>query len=447
MDVKWRNLLSWLHDHGMDTSDNSLLVERRLTYPGTEHYGLYAKKALSPKTTLFTIPRTALLNRKTLSSYYGIAAKSLSAMQMISLHLLLHRPLPDRESLDPLFGPYISTLPQNFDYHPLSWTTKRNIGPSLDILPPDAFWALQDLSSKFRNDLAAVSSFVHDHAHILEAASKAPSEFMEDNESLVHDYLWAWLNVNTRCIFHQIKNSPSDPDNITLCPILDFANHSSHLPGMNPPSPGNGNLRSNLYRDFSLLSPSDSSVDADSELHLQYGAHCNRVLFIEYGFVLSADSIPEDQRTLEVNVDDIVEALVVEKGETGVWIKSVLVSDSYWRDWTMHYASGSAFPSYRLVIALRLISIFPSGPLPSSSEAMLRPWKNVVLGHCDKLSSNLEEAWCNILRNVCTTVIERASTALVTPEVQVHDCIVALWTEERFVAERLSDLIENGEIF
>ncbi|KAJ3896505.1 hypothetical protein GG344DRAFT_36468 [Lentinula edodes] len=445
MDVKWRNLLSWLNDHGMDTNENSLLVERRLTYP--EYYGLYAKKALSPKTTLFTIPRTALLNRKTLSSYYGTAAKSLSAMQMISLHLLLHRPLPGRESLDPLFGPYISTLPQNFDYHPLSWTTKRNIGPSVDILPPDASRALQDLSSKFRNDLAAVSLFVHDHPQILKAASKPPSEFMEDNESLVHDYLWAWLNVNTRCIYHQIKNSPSDPDNITLCPILDFANHSSHLPGMNPPSPGNGNLRSNLYRDFSLLSPSDSSVDADSELHLQYGAHCNRVLFIEYGFVLSPDSIPEDQRTLEVNVDDIVEALVVEKGETGVWMKSVLVLDNYWRDWTMHYASGSAFPSYRLVIALRLISIFPSGPLPSSSEEMLRPWKNVVLGNCDKLSSNLEEAWCNILRNVCTTVIERALTALVAPEVKVHDCIVALWTEERFVAERILDLIENGEIF
>ncbi|KAJ3814270.1 SET domain-containing protein [Lentinula aff. lateritia] len=439
MDVKWRNLLSWLNDHGMDTSEHFLLVERRLTYP--EHYGLYAKKALSLKTMLFTIPRTALLNRKTLSSYYGIATKSLSAMQMISLHLLLHRPLSGRESLDPLFGPYISTLPQNFDYHPLSWTIKRNIGPSLDILPPDAFWALQDLSSKFRNDLAAVSSF------ILEATSKAPSEFVEDNESLVHDYLWAWLNVNTRCVYYQIKNSPSDPDNITLCPILDFANHSSHLPCMTPPSPGDGNLRSNLYRDFSLLSPSDSSVDADSELHLQYGAHCNRVLFIEYGFVLSLNSIPEDQRTLEVNVDDIVEALVVEKGETGVWMKSVLILDNYWRDWTMHYASGSAFPSYRLVIALRLISVFPSGPLPSSSEEMLRPWKNVVLGNCDKLSSNLENAWRNILRNVCITVIERASTALVTPEVKVHDCVVALWAEERFVAERILDLIKNGEIF
>ena len=32
--------------------------------------------------------------------------------------------------------------------------------------------------------------------------------------------------VNTRCIFYRIQPNLSDPDNFTLCPILDFANHS-----------------------------------------------------------------------------------------------------------------------------------------------------------------------------------------------------------------------------
>ncbi|KAJ4487977.1 SET domain-containing protein [Lentinula aciculospora] len=443
---RWRNLLSWLNEHGMETSETSLLVERRLIRQGTEYYGLYTKKALSPNTTLFTVPRTALMNIKTLSSHYGIGAKSLSATQLISLHLLLHRPLPGKESLDPLFGPYISTLPRDFDYHPLSWTIKGSMGPSFELLPPSATQALRDLFSKFRSDLAGVSSYVRDNPRVLETTSKTCSDFVESSEWLIHDYLWAWLNVNTRCIYYQVKNSPADPDNITLCPILDFANHSSHLPCMSPPPPSvKRNFRSTRCLDLSLLSPSDSPIDADCELYLKYGGHCNRVLFAEYGFVLPLDLIPKDERVLEVNVDDIVETLFLEKGETGAWMKDVLVLENYWRDWTMHYASGSAFPSYRLVIALRLISIFPPGSLSPFSKDMLRPWKDVVVGNSDKLSPNLEETWRGILQCVCTTIVERASKALVKSEIQEHDSIVALWTEEKFVAERLSDLVESGE--
>ncbi|KAJ3744654.1 hypothetical protein DFH05DRAFT_1490268 [Lentinula detonsa] len=445
--VKWRNLLSWLNDRGMDTSENALLVERRQVCRGTDYYGLYANKALSPKTTLFNIPKAALMNISTLSSHYGPAVKSLSATQLISLHLLLHRPLPGNESLDPLFGPYISILPPNFDYHPLSWTIESHSEPFLDLLPPSTKRSLQDLSSRFRKDLVAVSSFVHDQPQIFEATSKNPSNFIEGNESLIHDYLWAWLNVNTRCVYYQVKSPPANPDNITLCPILDFANHSSHLPCMSPPLPGETYLRPNMYRNFSLLSPSESSVDADSELHLKYGAHCNRVLFVEYGFVLSMDSIPEDQRALEVNVDGIVEAFFDEKGETGAWMKGVLSSENYWRDWTIHYASGSAFPSYRLVIALRLLSIFPSGRLPLSSEEMLRPWRDVVLGNRDKLSPNFEDVSRSILQDVCITLIERATKVLLNRELSNQESIIVLWTEERYVAKRILDLIESGEVF
>jgi hypothetical protein len=55
--------------------------------------------------------------------------------------------------------------------------------------------------------------------------------------------MWAWLNgrliyrrsqllkpslyaVNTRCLYHDLKFSDLS-DNITMCPLLDFANHTS----------------------------------------------------------------------------------------------------------------------------------------------------------------------------------------------------------------------------
>ncbi|KAJ3725976.1 hypothetical protein C8R42DRAFT_718227 [Lentinula raphanica] len=467
-DVRWRNLLSWLEDHGRDKGESSLHVQRRQIYEGTNYYGLFTTKTVLPSTKLFNIPKTALMNIKTLSSHYGSAMKSLSATQLISLHLLLHRPRPDEDSLEPLFGPYISTLPRNFDYHPLSWISKSINTELLELLPPSTKQALHDLSSKFQNDLATVSLFVRDHPQLLEPTPKRSSASLEWDESLKDDYLWAWLNVNTRCVYYQVKNPSSHPDNITLCPILDFANHSSHLPCMESPFSSKPNLRPDLYRDFSLISPSQTSVDTDTELYLKYGAHCNRVLFVEYGFVLPIDSIPETHRALEVNVDDIVDAFLVDKGETGSWLKEILTSENYWRyiphvfdlfvqidelsfafrDWTMHYASGSVFPSYRLVTALRLLAIFPSGSLlpTASSEDLLRPWKDVVLGKRETLANKYEDIFRSILRDVCTTVIERATKALQRCKLKEQESIMVLWLEERYVAERMLDLIESGEV-
>lgn len=85
-----------------------------------------------------------------------------------------------------------------------------------------------------------------------------------------------------------------------------------------------------MGRDFTLVSSASTSVDADSELFLKYGDHCNRVLYIEYGFVLPLDDDPGSKRVYEVNVDDIVEGLFMEKGEVGMWMKEVLVLENYW---------------------------------------------------------------------------------------------------------------------
>jgi hypothetical protein len=106
-----------------------------------------------------------MINSRTLASYYP-ANSSLTATQLISLHLLLYRPTGDDESLDPIFGPYISVLPRNFESHPVTWSVKREIRRHgvdtelLDSLPPSANAALQKVSQKFWDDWEAVYDYL-----------------------------------------------------------------------------------------------------------------------------------------------------------------------------------------------------------------------------------------------------------------------------------------------
>ncbi len=115
----------------------------------------------------------------------------------------------------------------------------------------------------------------------------------------------------------------------------------------------------------------------------------------------------------------------------------------------MHFASGSAYPSYRLITALRLYSIFPSGPLPASAlaEEMVRPWKETVTGQRLELSGELEAAWRDVLQQVCHAVVDRAVRALANPAVKSQDSIATLWEEERYIAQCVLDRIHNGEDF
>jgi hypothetical protein len=77
---------------------------------------------------------------------------------------------------------------------------------------------------------------------------------------------------------------------------------------------------------LTLLSP-DAPTKPGEELYLTYGAHPNRTLFVEYGFVVSCT--PDDPRA-EVDIQDIVEPLFEDKGIEGVIKKKMLQDAGYW---------------------------------------------------------------------------------------------------------------------
>ncbi|THU90710.1 SET domain-containing protein, partial [Dendrothele bispora CBS 962.96] len=432
----WLSLLSWLSHHGMDT--DTLWVEPRLASGG---YGLFALRSCPPSSLLFTVPGSSMMNIKTLSPHYY---PRLTAVQMVSLHLLLHRPENDQVSSDPLFGPYISTLPQDFDSHPLTRLLREGRG-LLGLLPPSSATALERLASRFHSDLETVCNYLHEHLDVLQTSSRSdmPTTDMiqKDNDKFVSEYLWGWLNVNTRCIYHQLTKSRSDPDNLTLCPILDFANHTpgrSHM----VLDKSDEKKRQN-QKHFRVLS-SPVGVETGEEVFLTYGAHCNRTLFVEYGFVLHPSSQKWEDCVVEVLVDDIAEELYQKKESVGAWMMDILQTEKYWKDWTLHSHSGSAYLSYRLVTALRLYELVPKGSIPPNCEDLIQCWRLTLSGMQDEISAENEAAWKRTLGGLCHTMIRRAEIVFGLGK-DIGTDIETLWREEKYIAQCILDKIHNGE--
>ena len=81
-----------------------------------------------------------------------------------------------------------------------------------------------------------------------------------------------------------------------------------------------------------FLSSSQNAIDKDEELFLQYGAHANRTLFIEYGFVnfwKQGDCL-NGVFSGEVDLQDVLEDMFISRGRVGAWMKSVLEEEGYW---------------------------------------------------------------------------------------------------------------------
>ena len=141
-------------------------------------WGCSLREPLVQKSSaLFTVPANALVNVKTLGSHYPPRSDglNLSAVQMISLHLLLHKPHEDGVSRDELFGPYISTMPRSFESHPCTWKLRAGLASNsgstgvsytdteaslLEALPPSVKRSSSQLASRLRADWETVCQYV-----------------------------------------------------------------------------------------------------------------------------------------------------------------------------------------------------------------------------------------------------------------------------------------------
>lgn len=134
-------------------------------------------------------------------------------MQLITLHLALHR----RDSSDQ-FAPFIFSLPNEFNGHPLSWVTndhtstlKSNICHELlKLLPAGCLWQLRKIETRFWEDIEALRLYLvcihylykhrsrdnHLSGLLQTQRSRVPYLPWADlsKEEEIADYVWAWLN-------------------------------------------------------------------------------------------------------------------------------------------------------------------------------------------------------------------------------------------------------------
>ncbi|KAI0065357.1 SET domain-containing protein [Artomyces pyxidatus] len=434
-DRRWRALLVWLESLGMQVDAEHLL-------------------RLSP---LFTLPGPAKINLRTLQPHYPSRAQGrlLSATQLVSLHLSLYRPASqdDSESPDPFFGPYVSVLPREFDSHPLTWLVKKALSlPQTPfearlplLLPPGVLSDLTKVETRFWEDWQVVSNYVEEFPKVVHSVDGLP----------VLDFLWAWLNVNTRCLYDDLGLDRAD--NHSMCPIFDFANHAWMQPTMKPiqddcPPAGVGEL---------TCISGETSIAKDEELYITYGAHPNRFLFVEYGFVnpVSEELLASGQYFGEADVQALVEEMILGLGTTGVWMKQVLQDEGYWGDWTLHSAPEPAHPSYRLITALRLYHLVHTLDIEEQDSLALQPWRDTLSGTKDDISEENERVWRNTVLELCQILVNRAELGLQRLQAESEtvggldwfgwmvENIRLLWWEEREVALAVARSIRRGETF
>lgn len=141
------------------------------------------------------------------------------------------------------------------------------------------------------------------------------------------------ITVNTRCIYYRLKHAKTDPDNLTMCPILDFANHTPGQAHMTP-VPSNSDIRNAAPTDsigdgLKFISPDNVKIEENDEILLTYGLHSNKTLFVEYGFVNLFSKNGSSPRG-EVDVQDLAEKYVFIDVRLRESARVALVSEGYW---------------------------------------------------------------------------------------------------------------------
>ncbi|KAM3125300.1 hypothetical protein CJJ07_003660 [Candidozyma auris] len=292
-ETRLNKLLTWINEC-VPTAGSAPFVSSRITVKNSPDSGrgLYAVDHIRASEKIVTIPHSLLLNYTTVVAhiskfapfslqepYYGkVNVPStpidpvteiyktfsldtllrLSSFQLLGLYLVLEK----RRGENSFWKPFLDMLPEldELSSAPIVWTIlKHSEAEHLTrMLPRSTRKHTNDVVSRFENDYNRVSDFLGSATHI----SK-------------EDFLWAWMCINSRCLYMEMPQKSDASDNFTLAPYVDFLNHSGNDEcGIKIDAHGFHVLTSTPYK-------------PDSELYFSYGPHSNEFLLCEYGFTLA----------------------------------------------------------------------------------------------------------------------------------------------------------------
>jgi hypothetical protein len=122
-----------------------------------------------------------------------------------------------------------------------------------------------------------------------------------------------------------------------MVPIVDFANHRPYTPQTHMrPIPTQADKSDTapigMGEPFGITSPPSALLKCGEEMSFEYGRHSNSMLFIEYGFIneFHSEDIDKGEFAGEVNVQEIVEELFGDLGQTRAVLEHILRDEGYW---------------------------------------------------------------------------------------------------------------------
>ena len=185
-------------------------------------------------------------------------------------------------------------------------------------------------------------------------------------------------------------------------------------------------------------SPSSSTaLAAGSAVCIRYGAHGNADLLTEYGFVLPSN--PYSDVLLDEELLSLLEAHPQSK-----LLRETLEMHGYWKDWTLQATPPPAHPSWRTVMAIRLLAD------PSSATTV---WADEVNGTGKKdFPAEIDLAAMRLLRNLCRTLHQRLQTdiepldALCKEALSKANGLRVVLREELFMLQQVMDACENESL-
>lgn len=340
-------LRRWLNERGF-TSQSLIPVNFHDT-----GRGLMATQTIKAKNSLISLPEECLLTTSTvLKSYMADYIKRwhppISPLLALCCFLISERHHGEASE----WNPYIDILPKTYTcplYYP------DNV---IELLPR----SLQKKATQQKEQFQELFSSSQTFFHSLQPLVNQPTEELFSQDAL----RWAWCSVNTRTVYmehDQSKYLSREKDVYALAPYLDLLNH---CPNVQVEAGFNKETRCYEIR-------SVNGCKKFQQAFINYGPHDNHRLLLEYGFVAPCNPhsvVYVDLETLKVGLDEKDKQLK----EKLLYLKD--------HDFLRNLTFGMDGPSWRLMTALRLLSLKPQ---------QYTSWKSVLLGAA---VSQDREDWC-----------------------------------------------------
>ncbi|KAJ6444022.1 SET domain-containing protein [Purpureocillium lavendulum] len=274
--------------------------------------GIVATRAVKEGEVVLSVP-TALLR-----SLGNTPKPIVRALKGATVHAILAASLC-LES-EPEFDVWRAVLPSLEDVSagmPICWPSELQA-----LLPAAASAMLAKQQAKFDTDWALVSAaFPDDSTH---------ARLTRDG------FLYAWNLVNSRTFYHTTPRTEKlhKDDHMVLQPVADLFNHAPR---------GSCSV---AYDAAGFTMVALRAHAPGDELSIQYGAHSNDFLLVEYGFALPRDANPWDETGLDAYVCPLFAPAQRRRLEAaGFWAGYVLDAQT---------------ACYRTQTALRLLCVSPA---------------------------------------------------------------------------------------